>query len=382
MSRSRDFGAAAGSLAAPSSANNGYSYVVDTTQSSSWNYSPLNSAGRNILINGGFDFWQRLAAPGSVATYSAGVYSADRWSPMQYQSCRANRAANSYSTPGPISQYVMQVSSLSDTGGSRLQITQKVESLNTYPLRGKQVTLSFWIKFSSATFASTSNTTNSSYGDFYCGVFNFTSTTDGITSTTGGDGQTSIINISNGSLPTVWTKYSVTGTVPTNANNIVALFSFSALGSTATNDVYNYQIGDVQLEQGPVATPFTKAGGNYGAEFQLCQRYFEKSYDINVAPGTNDSNGAVFIGGASDSSSNQQVPITFKVPKRNNSYTVTKYTSAGVAGSWLYARSGASGSGVAQVDVQGTNGFRLYVPVGAAWTPSYVYGHWVADGEL
>jgi hypothetical protein len=283
MSRSRDFGSAAGSLAAPSSSNNGYAHIIDSTQPSTWNYSPLNSAGRNILINGGFEFWQRLASPGTVAQYNANngyPYSADRWTPMQYQSCRASRVANSYSSPGPISPYVMQINSISNTdlaNGARLQIQQKVESVNTYPLRGKTVTLSFWIKFSNSTFTSTNNSAGggqSTYGDFYFGIFAFTSTTDGYTGSTGADSTVATINITNGSLPTTWTKYSITGVVPTNANNITALFSFASLGSTATNDVYNYQIADVQLEQGSVATPFTRAGGNYGIELQLCQRYY------------------------------------------------------------------------------------------------------------
>jgi hypothetical protein len=317
MSRSRDFGAAAGSLAAPASSNNGYAHIVDSTQPSTWNYSPLNSAGRNILINGGFEFWQRLASPGTVAQYNANngyPYSADRWAPMQFQSCRASRVANSYSSPGPISPYVMQISSISNTdaaNGARLQIQQKVESVNTYPLRGKTVTLSFWIKFSSATFTSTNNSAgggNSSYGDFYFGVYAFTSTTDGYTGNTGSDSQVSTYNITNGSLPTTWTKYSVTGVVPTNANNITALFGFSSLGSTATNDVYNYQIADVQLEQGSVATPFTRAGGNYGTELQLCQRYYYKI--------TGGSNYQPVATGFASSSTNVMGYVTFPVTMR------------------------------------------------------------------
>ena len=390
MSRSRDLGSAASSLAAPSSANNGYSHVVDTTQASGWNYSPLNSAGRNILINGGFDFWQRLAAPDTPAQYNASNYSADRWAPMQYQSCRASRATNSYSTPGPISQYVMQVSSISSANqanGARLQIQQKVESVNTYPLRGKQVTLSFWIKFNNATFTSTNNSAgggDSSYGTFSALIASFTSTTDGTTSTTGADANLTILNIANGSLPIVWTKYSITGTVPTNANNINALFSFASLGSTATNDVYNYQIADVQLEQGSVATPFTRAGGSIGGELSLCQRYFEKSYDINVAPGTITQIGAKYssgsVGGLTTSYINDS--FQYKVTKRAIPSTVIIYDLSGNANKVNREYYGVSSTANqnATLSYTGTNGISLYSNgTASAGSISYQY---TVDSEL
>jgi hypothetical protein len=42
----------------------------------------------------------------------------------------------------------------------------------------------------------------------------------------------------------------------------------------------------VQVELGSVATAFTRAGGTIQGELAACQRYFQKSYDQSVAPGT------------------------------------------------------------------------------------------------
>jgi hypothetical protein len=43
-----------------------------------------------------------------------------------------------------------------------------------------------------------------------------------------------------------------------------------------------WQITGVQLEEGTYATPFEKR--NFGLELQMCQRYYEKSFDLDVKP--------------------------------------------------------------------------------------------------
>jgi len=49
-----------------------------------------------------------------------------------------------------------------------------------------------------------------------------------------------------------------------------------ATNISATNGATFYITG-VQLETGTQATTFTTAGGSYGAELALCQRYYEKA---------------------------------------------------------------------------------------------------------
>ena len=43
--------------------------------------------------------------------------------------------------------------------------------------------------------------------------------------------------------------------------------------------------GSVQLEKGPISTPFEKR--SYAHELMLCQRYYEKTFAQNIAPAQN-----------------------------------------------------------------------------------------------
>ena len=58
----------------------------------------------------------------------------------------------------------------------------------------------------------------------------------------------------------------------------------------ATNGATFYVTG-VQLEVGTVATPFERR--QFGQELALCQRYFQKSYDLNLALGSIEQIGSV-----------------------------------------------------------------------------------------
>jgi hypothetical protein len=70
----------------------------------------------------------------------------------------------------------------------------------------------------------------------------------------------------------------------------------------------------VMVEEGTVATPFEHR--LYGVELALCQRYYQKSYDIETAPGTDVT--ASYIGlhtgnGVTDTATNQNVSFTIHV---------------------------------------------------------------------
>lgn len=335
---------------------------------------------RNKIINGSFEFWQR----GTARTFmQAGQYLADRWTVRQYQQ---NAHQRTVVTPvaGMQTRYALRSSSSTTaevSGGTRMWTNTALESGDSIPLRSKTMTLSFWVRFSSAT---CSSSTATPYGNWYGGMQWNTSTTDASMGTNGADGASSL-TLTNGSFPTTWTKYTVTGTIPSNANNVGIQFGFDGLGSTASANTVWYEITQVQLEVGSVATPFEQRPMQ--TELALCQRYFEKSYALNTFAGNVTATGIVQVYGSLDFALYLNSCIRFNVPKRYASYTMTGYSfTTGNVGKWRGLYNGGS-SGTEQnvtFDLQTEFSFRVGVPCvgGASGGTGLIDGHWICNAEL
>lgn len=138
-----------------------------------------------------------------------------------------------------------------------------------------------------------------------------------------------------------------------------------------------YQITGVQLELGSTATKFEYRP--YGTELALCQRYYEKSYDTNTAPGTsvNDNQGVWMFRG-SGVNSRDYVTFQYKQTKRS-SPTVTIYSVTGASG--YYRAAVAATNYAAQVNGSGVNSTTMQSN-STAPTNDQCGFLWVADAEL
>ena len=121
----------------------------------------------------------------------------------------------------------------------------------------------------------------------------------------------------------------------TNAWNSVG--ASSKVGVTGTvkitqNTGATFYITGVQLEKGSAASAFEQL--HYGHILTLCQRYYYKSYEIGVTPGTNTSTGAISGRNWDTTSGRTSLPVTahHKVEMRT-APTVVFYTIPGLAGS-------------------------------------------------
>lgn len=199
-----------------------------------------NSAGRNLVINGAFDVWQR------GASFSGGAaYTSDRWKSQTNN----NVGTTTRQTDAPEeSRYSLKVAA---TGtGSFIQIGQQVEYANLAHFLGKEVTLSFWAKGTGIT------TVNSN-------ILSANSTEDQTVLFSGSTLSTSALTIN-----TSWQKFTHTFTIPSDRTAISVEFS--------TGDVVSgnaIHIGQVQLELGAVATPFEHK--LYSNNLIECQRYYQ-----------------------------------------------------------------------------------------------------------
>jgi hypothetical protein len=138
-------------------------------------------------------------------------------------------------------------------------------------------------------------------------------------------------------------------------------------------------LADAQLEIGPKCTTIEKRSYEY--ELALCQRYYEKSYDIGTAIGTVTTIGAA--GWTSSLGSAYSPSMHFKVRKRT-APTITVYSTQNGSSGYVASYNGSESFNAncsATVTHAGENGFIVYYSSG--WSSSYTWRcQYVADAEL
>ena len=284
---------------APSSGtNNVYvRYLSTTTQAItpsqntvSWNtldsniQQDLGVMGKNRIINGNMVIDQRNAGA-SVTPASNPTYTLDRWVYTYSQNSKfsVQQNAGSVTPPTGFTNYIGFTSLAATSLGSTdyFILRQMVEGFNTADLdfgkaTAKTITLSFWVRSSlTGTFGGAISNSGESRNYPFTYTISAANTweqksvtlagdTSGTWLTNNGIGIELSIGLGVGSTYSgtagAWTSSLVVGA--TGATNVAG-----------TNGATFYLTG-VQLEVGTQATTFTTAGGSYGAELALCQRYY------------------------------------------------------------------------------------------------------------
>ena len=343
-----------------------------------------NVTFRNRIINGACVIDQRNA--GASITPTNGQYCIDRWqnavnvsSKYSCQQVADAPAGFTYSLKATsLSAYTIGAGELA---GFRQYIEgYNIADLNEGTANAKSFTLSFWVKSSlTGTFGGVVSNDNdrtwaftytiSSASTWEQKTITITGQTGGTWLTTNGIGLSIIFSLACGSTylttPAQW-----------NSNNS---YGATGQGSVLATNGATWQVTGVQLEAGTTASPFEYR--QYGTEFVLCQRYYEKTYNTDVVPGTNTAVGRLAPGSASDNGNNTSADWRFAVEKRTTP-TLTYYTTTGTSGSWNYERSGSTTTATINAESFGTRGGRSYLNCGAANVPVWIYGHAVATAEL
>ncbi len=231
---------------------------ITTVYVSSVNEGPI-SGFRNRLINGNFEVWQRGTSFTNMV--EATTYTADRWSCYRdvYASGITVSQVSGISQNGINRNAIRVQRTAGNTSTAAMNITQSIESINSRDLAGQNVTLSFWARCG-ANYSSSGNVLSMIIGS---GTGTDQASRQAIT------GYTSLS--SNCTLTTTFQRFSLTRTIPSNANQIFVHFISTPTGTAGAAD--SFDIMDVQLEQGTVATPIENR--LYGQEIVLCQRYYE-----------------------------------------------------------------------------------------------------------
>ena len=213
------------------------------------------TAGKNKIINGDFNIWQRGSSIALAA--GTGVYGADRFRATG----NGNFSRQSF-TPGtaPVAGYEGQYFGRWNltSNSQNYDFGQRVENARTFA--GQTVTLSFWAKAS----ATTSNA-------FFPRIFQNFGTGGSPSSAVYTDG-------SNINLTTSWTRYTVTLAIPSVSGKTFGTNNDSYLGvilQCNTTSVVDLDFWGWQLEQGSTATSFQTATGTIQGELAACQRYYQ-----------------------------------------------------------------------------------------------------------
>jgi hypothetical protein len=276
--------------------------TADTQTASGGPVSPF-AVGKNKLINGDFSINQR-----AFSSVTANLtFTFDRWKTDISGTTTCTPQAF---TPGsaPVAGYeganYLQIVTSGHTGTNGAGVYNRMEDVRT--LAGQTATVSFWAKASSGTPSVLVNLAQL-FGS--------------------GGSSTVIISPSTPStataITTSWARYSFVFNVPSlsgktiGTNNSlqveIGVSDGGFLGLVPSLGVQNntFSIWGVQVEAGPIATPFQTATGTIQGELAACQRYYQV-----IAGQIVGGNFPIVTGYASAVSQTPRFPVSFPVTMR------------------------------------------------------------------
>lgn len=323
----------------------------------------LTASSKNILINGNMDLWQR-GTTSTVANAST-AYVADRW-----------YAKNSLGTSGVITNSQVAGVSVGAQFGNSVKITtaptagqtngtelyQVIDNENTLLLLNKSLSFSAQIK-------ALGNVTSVGLQFFYA------TTEVKPTTLTLGSEQTVTVNSSTFTLGSLLAQS--VGTTPTSTGVVAVRIRILGVSTGNTYDLNNgFVVEQGIVNVGTTAATFERAGRNFADEVLMCQRYYEKSFDLNQAP-TNVQTGA-FLSIGSATSGGIIMTVPFKAVKRTAaSITFINPTLGG--SSWETSTDSASITAALSAN-------SLYsMTIGTSGTPAAGTAYkiqWTADADI
>lgn len=323
--------------------------------------------GDNVLINGDFDFWQR----GTVFTQD-NVYAADRW--YTQQGSITGDIRQHIPLPGetnfPDSVYTLNVNITANASStSSYQVfEQRVEDCRTFA--GKVSTVSFRVFNAGAAGRKIAVEFSQLFG------------VAGSTAVRGISPQVFTLAAGMNFITKTVTMPAVTGKA-VGAGHSAVLTIWSSGGTTfdSRNGGLGVQTGalyfsQIKWEAGAVATPFQRR--NLAVELTLCQRYYEKSYNSDVYPGTGSQPGRVntFYDRTQGQVCTSNIP--FRVTKRGVP-AISVYDDLDGTFNRVRCNSGGQGT-VNSIPNIGHNNAQLnYTPASGQWGCSF---HFTADAEI
>jgi len=345
---------------------------------------------KNLIINGSQIISQRAtSATGKTTT---GFYCTDRFRFLN-NNIGTFTLAQSTDAPTGFSKSLRLDCTTADTSigaGDFLGVDQGIEGFNVQQLdyglsSAKSITISFYVKstttgtytfeiyMNEGEYFNSKTYTISSANTWERKTITFSGNTSNTIADDNTRGLTCNFWLSNGSNFEGGTFSD--GTWHNTTNRRVHSSQVNIASST-DND---WSITGLQAEVGSVATDFEHR--SFAQELALCQRYFEKSYDVGTTAGTATSSGSLNNGGltgVNNASHATRASIRYKVTKRA-SPTVTTFDLSGNSGKCNFPD---TSSNVTMTVLQaGFNGCAVETAAVTS-TDTRCYYHFTAESEL
>jgi len=339
---------------------------------------------RNYLLNSGFDFHQRaitLKAHAALANVWDRIFSADRW--YAAVTSDVNACGSSVLTgwsavdPAPNSTRNLAPWFLPPVGNAnaKMVVVQEIDRAFIPHMRGKTMTMSAYLFNNSLPAGATYQLklvtgTGASTQTFAGG---YTGSANDIA------GTATNVNTLNTGWPHI--RVSATGTVGAAINTAAWVLEISGLGrvaGVAKDGIIT--MAQAMLTEGTntaLLAPWARMHADVQTELVSCQAWYEKSYDVDTAPGTVTALGQECC--VVDAVSN--VPsIRFKVNKKKIP-ALAFYSPTAATADWNHS---AGTTGINPIGMIATTGFTPDVTgaPNAVVASRIITGHWTADAEI
>jgi hypothetical protein len=322
------------------------------------NVTGINYGGfKNRIINGGMAIDQRNAGASVTPAVNTNTYVVDRWLGIGNQASKFSlqQNVNSVTPPAGFSYYLgaTSLSAYSVISTDYFALSQFIEGFNFADMAwgtasAQTVTLSFWVRSSlTGTFGGAIQSGNQGRAYPFSYTISSANTWEQKTITIAGDVSGTWVGATNGIGARI---YWALGTGTAQQGTSGAWTASAPYSATSTVNVVGtngatFYITGVQLEKDSVATSFDYRP--YATELVLCQRYFEKSYNIGTVAGAATESGMAQSSqnAASTGTGYIGANIQWKVSKRS-SPTTTLYDVAGTINTTTrYTLGGSAGAG-------------------------------------
>jgi len=326
---------------------------------------------RQALINGSFQINQHAVSQYTSTTSPANnddTYLFDQWGLLS----DGNDIVD-------VSQDGLAAKFEVETANKKFGIVQFIEYKDAIKFAGRTVSLQFKAK----------TVTGKAIRNIRAAVLSWNSTADSITSDvvsswgSEGSNPTWAPNWTAENTPSnlalvadAWTTYKIENiSIDTESMTNLAVVIWVDDTDAAVDDLL--YITDVQLNDGSVCLPYAQI--SFEEDLKRCMRYWQKSYNYNVAVGSDSNVGPVNYMTTQTSANGNQYTVRLMVPMRTTvSASVYSYTTGTVSKAYV----GGMGDKSATVEIQGEKSFGIYLLETVSSVGLWVMFHCVADARL